>query len=435
MKASIHIPDKLIISLVSVLFFLIFFSYLTPMYVRWLPGVKIIDQVVMYLSMLVMLLIALKEYQTIQWPIILLIIPYSVLFISSYLNNGEVVESAKHMFKVLLLCLTVGSIINRGKDTEKLLRFVAGYSCIFVMLNTVLVLIYPSGIPGMSTVEGIPFFHYGNVNTTVKFILPGTLCSYLLDARENIISLRTMLFNFGILAIYIFSYHATTALIGMLFFFVWFLMRRKLCNKGKFLYIVVVISIIVIEILIIVLTNSFLIYKISAFFGKDPTFAGRTTLWKNILKWIGCGSFLGYGEQDGDTLLRMIGNVNGSHNYYLDIIFQRGYIGLLCFFILVCIPIFNKNQSKNQMDMYILLGCCCTYLIMFTFEPFYITEYFFVPIFYAAALLSLHRKTQTFFYFGNNLSIIVSHFFSTITRKSVWLYEQELSIFSCRSNN
>ena len=39
------------------------------------------------------------------------------------------------------------------------------------------------------------------------------------------------------------------------------------------------------------------------------------------------------------------------------------------------------------------------------------------------------------YYFGNNLSIIASPFFSIIACKSVCLYEQELLIFSCRSNN
>ena len=100
----------------------------------------------------------------------------------------------------------------------------------------------------------------------------------------------------------------------------------------------------------------------------------------------------GHGRLSSENMLIKIGNAYGSHNYYLDVLFQRGLIGFVPLLILFIIPAFWKEKHISR-DTYILLGCCCSYFIMFLMEPFIGTEMLHIPVFFAA-MVSLNSVKQ-----------------------------------------
>ena len=88
----------------------------------------------------------------------------------------------------------------------------------------------------------------------------------------------------------------------------------------------------------------------------------------------------------------MIGNAYGSHNYYLDVVFQRGLVGFIPLLVLILLPVITPQKRINN-NCYILLGVSCSYFIMFLMEPFIGTEMLHLPIFFSAMSL-LADKNQ-----------------------------------------
>ena len=93
---------------------------------------------------------------------------------------------------------------------------------------------------------------------------------------------------------------------------------------------------------------------------------------------------IGHGLQNEDTLARNTGNFFGSHNYYLDILYQRGMIGFSFLALIILAPLWKLKRSvRLSRTTYILMGFCCACLIMFLAEPFFTSEYMILPMFYA----------------------------------------------------
>ena len=139
--------------------------------------------------------------------------------------------------------------------------------------------------------------------------------------------------------------------------------------------------------------NTELSIAINNFFGKQGSFSGRGILWSNCLNAIKQKTYIGFGLQDEEFISYMIGNEFGSHNYYLDLAFQRGVIGLIMMSILLLSPVFVKNADLSHVH-YILIGFCCAYLIMFLAEPFIGTEVLHVPIFYMTLTMTFLSSSK-----------------------------------------
>ena len=94
-------------------------------------------------------------------------------------------------------------------------------------------------------------------------------------------------------------------------------------------------------------------------------------------------------------LNRDIGNYSGSHNYFLDVIFQRGVFGEILFVSIITAPFFLIKKRVLSDGEYILLGVCGACYLMFLIEPFFTTEYLIIPIIYLL-VASLSKTTIVF---------------------------------------
>ncbi|EEB36713.1 O-antigen polymerase [Anaerococcus hydrogenalis DSM 7454] len=310
-------------------------------------------------------------------------ISYIFLIISTIINNGRIYDSIISSFMVVIISLFI--IIARYKSylSNILIYSIRNITFFIFLLNTIISIFMPYGLNKMVS-NSSPEFLYGNINSNFKYIIPGILCSILIDKKQNkSISFITLFFYIGTLYTYFFIYQTMTAILGLLVIVIW-MGYRKFIEKNIFtIFSGIVVFIILFNIIIVYNSDS----KVSLFFiklfGKNETLNNRTYLWNNIIKLIKNNILLGYGLQNEEFIGINIGNYYGSHNYYLDLIFSRGIIGSI--FIFMLILSINKNiyKLKELTDLeYILLGIIVVYLFMFLFEPFINYERFFIPLFY-----------------------------------------------------
>ncbi len=311
-----------------------------------------------------------------------------MLFFATWQNGGELINSLLHIVTIVAMCLFAISCHAKGRDIwVDYLYALKVVLLLYFILNLLTMLLYPNGIPSISAGLRAQWL-YGNDNGIVKLVVPGIFASLLLDIEGKSISFTSLFMIIASMCLYVF-HQAYTALIVTMFILAWVIAERLLIKRVKVVLLCVVGFMLAFEIVVVIFGGTLGITDfIARLVGLDSTFSGRNYLWQRILlSFIGM-PFWGYGVQDDRTMIRYIGNANGSHNYFLDTYYLCGIIGvvLLCY-ILTRILLSIIRVEKTNRSQYFACGILISYLIMFMFEPFYNSEPSLYPILLIVYLL------------------------------------------------
>lgn len=319
-----------------------------------------------------------------------------ILVLSTFINKGEIIESIKHAVTILIICLLLVDVIDNNIKIISFIHVIRDLTLFFFIINLLMIILYPTGIPSITYDPQFPNYLYGNVNSTIKHILPGMCCSSLLDFRKNKkVSLYTFIFIFGIFYQALFIYFTATAVLNCLFILFWI---HTFCLSNKYnikkVYLISIILIFIIEIMLV--SRLEVLSLISNIFGKDFTFSGRAYLWDNVMNLITKKLFIGYGVIDESLVVYLIGNFYGSHNYFLDVLFQRGIIGLILLIIIMVYPLLVNFEFEKQKYINLLFGYSISCFILFLTEPIYNKEYLILPIIFSL-IYSIEKSKNTHF--------------------------------------
>ena len=375
-----------------VFFVIIVAPYLMPYYLRQEILPASVNTLMDFLSIALMAFFVIKYLpglKQVSTRLILVGIMYLLLIYSSYINGGEAWTATLRMIRIVLMCATVSIVAIRSeKFGIWFLYAVKYYTLIFCLANIILMFIYPTGIPSYTAGKLAPHFLYANVNTTIKFLFPGMLCSTLVDLRKKRISFGTFALWFCLIYQFLFIYRTATSFIALLFVTLWVLFRNIISGKIKTIYLISLILILVLEVSIVLVSNTSVIGFIAGLFGKTSDFTGRLILWQRVARLIHEKPIWGYGLQSSELIRMSIGNSSGSHNYYLDMVYQQGIVGLAIFLYFAINPLIQIRRNIHiSQTLYVLLGYCIAYLIMFISEPFYGHEITYFPIFFCSVAL------------------------------------------------
>ena len=395
--------NTLTISLDYFLFAIVVFPYLTPPNVKQLPLFISMDSILVYLGLFIMACTIIKYINLVRWPIILIAISYLLLVIASVRYGGNSLDALNHGIKVILLCLFFSMEIQLNESkTETLVKIIKTITFIYFAINLVFMILYPQGMPQYTTYSTIPCFLYGNVNSTIKYIFPGRVGFMIDSKKKGKPELPLLIMLIGMIYSFAFVYIQATAIAAIIFLCVWYVFSDKIYSRIKSIYLWMIGIVTFLEVSLVVLSNSKVIYYMASLFGKNITFSNRTILWDNAIQKIKINLLIGYGQQRDIVLREMIGNKSGSHNYYLDITFQRGICALMIFIIVLLLVAIYLKKDNLTYGNYYLTGACVSYLLMFIYEPFYNTEYLFIPMFYTL-LISLMNEERNKFYDSGNI--------------------------------
>lgn len=325
----------------------------------------------------------LKTRKTIYYSFMLIVVYNVILVFSTFINSGGLVTAIKHALVIMLICYTLITIFKSPYKTEIFVRVIRDIVLMFFIINIIMFFIYPNGIPSVTDDPNFPNFLYGNVNSTIKHIIPGMCCSSIIDIKnKKRMSFKTAIFFFGIFYQALTIYFTATSVAAALFLLIWLLLiLRKDRINVKQIYTFSVIFILVFEVLFIF--NTGIVGLVSSLFGKDPTLSGRTYLWQNMLDLVSKKPLFGYGALEKYDLSKLVGNYFGSHNYYLDTLFQRGIFGLINLILIIVYPILKYSSKNKNLIIDTLFGYSIACLLIFLAEPIYTKEYLTIPIFYA----------------------------------------------------
>ena len=380
-----------------ILSFIIVTPYLLPYMVRTelLPSSVVFG--IEFMSIILMVLYIIINIRVIHYCIqetMIILVMFALLIHTTYVNNGGVVTAGYKSVQIVCACLFLCTIVYRKEYVKWFLCAVKYYTFLFCILHIVLMMVYPLGIPSFTVGKLAPHYLYGNVNATIKYLFPGMLCSSLIDYKNEKISLTSIVLWFSVLYQFVCIYHSATSLVALLYISVWLILYKIIVERLRTVYLVSIVVIFALELLIVVMSNTNVIGFIVGLFGKSGDFSGRAFLWQRITSLIRLNPIFGVGLQSANQIKYSIGNSSGSHNYYLDMVYQQGFIGLGVFLLFVLQPLIYINKNRISIATYVVLGFCIGYLIMFLTEPFFGHEITFLPIFFIASVLCKYKVPQ-----------------------------------------
>ena len=345
----------------------------------------------MVASMTVMLIHIVVRGMIVHVSLLLVVLSYFIFFISTLINRGSWMGSIYLSLYTIVECIFLTSLIKREKEMYIYLLVVRDITLFFAIANLIVGIIMPQGIPSISAFSEHGQFLYGNVNSIMRCVMPGLCCSLIIDSKNGKkFSFRTILLFVSFFYFCFNIYFMATGFMGIITLIGWVIFRNIIKPNYKKAYLCIVVAVLFMEALVVFLFGkSEYGLLISGLFMKQG-FSGREILWSNILYLIPKKLILGYGLMGEEQLLSFIGNSYGSHNYFLDVLFQRGVLGIIPLLLLFAIPLILKKREISGVTN-VLLGVCCSYLVMFLMEPFIGTEFLHLPIF----CITMHLLIKT----------------------------------------
>ena len=256
------------------------------------------------------------------------------------------VDTAKRLFLTFTLFTVILSLLVHTSSTEDILKFVKPVLYLYILLSVAVCLTIPGAKdPKFHTWRGFSY----TKNTLGQWAIVCILLSYFIYKMERgfakFIAAVAILFSLSLLV-------GSRSATSISTFFLMVIMGSLLSIDELFkpLGLGRAASIIIflfgaIMIASLVLISPEIIGAITETIGKDPSFSGRTDLWTAMLISISHHPFLGtgfrafWGVNPPSQYLEHINSVfiwlpNESHNAYIDITNELGFIGLGIFVIM-----------------------------------------------------------------------------------------------------
>ena len=288
----------------------------------------------------------------------------------TFLNEGNINQMVINAMTLMSMVI----LFSNGAKTGSVvfLRTVSTILDIMIVINFMVIVLYPSGIYNFDAVN----HHYflGSRNVMMRTIFPGVCFSILRSkAEHDRLSIRTWAVILISPASLVLVWSAT-ALVGygvfliFLLLYVFDLFPKWMTFKTCLIILVTVFF----AIIVFKLQNifSFLIVDIMH---KDITFTGRVYLWDSCMNYIPQSFLFGYGMEYLEIIagkLYLYTQYDSAHNFILDIFYQNGFVGVVllsAIFISVQKRIDHAYSPKYK-NMFVLFMLC--YVTMLNFEPF-----------------------------------------------------------------
>lgn len=352
-----------------------------------------------------MLILFVVVYRIFYLDLTWVILFYGVLFISTFLNGGELYSFMKSEFPGFAMCLVF--VIWLHKNPRLLIKSLSIYE-IFVYINLMTIILQPDGLYNNGMYSHCWFLGYKNpmIRTILPVICTSLISSYFECARINfkttillICSSITFLLN-----------DSATSLVGMaVFLTALFIFHKKEKPLPKIINLLSGIVVTAVGfVMIIVMNMQYLFsYIINGVLGRDLTFTTRVNIWSKTLDMIADKFILGHGYLNGKQFSSIYGNMYATHphNYYMYILMQGGVV--LLAILLIGFIFANKKLNKTMNTVYskIILFGIVSFLVMGLSESLVSTV-----LLYPLLILALNAdKIENLGYGSEGIKILGRH--------------------------
>ncbi|MFZ2322549.1 MAG: O-antigen ligase family protein [Ignavibacteriaceae bacterium] len=317
------------------------------------------------------------------------------------------VVAFKRYFQYLTTSIVFISVLINFKDEKIILKTLTIILSIYLFVTLIVVLTIPQATdPSFNTWRGL---HSTKNNLGQTAGLSIIFFFTMLLRESELIKKITLSFFLFIAVILLFGSFSMTNILLIMIFFILFIVFKSnklfepLGIKNKTAYLIISFALIIL--LVVLALGSDLYSKFFEFIGKDPTLTGRTEIWSlvlasstNLITGVGFQSFW-IPEHLSKIILFQYWIPTQSHNGYVDIILETGFVGLFLFLFVIYSFVKKLKIKGNKIWVLIVI-----YTLLLNFSE--------------STLIRPHHYTNVFFYLSFWVVSFKKHFNSASDTKS-----------------
>ena len=376
-----------------VLCFLLF-PLITPnllLTISWFQPIRLFLFVVSALVVVLLVIQNLKFSKYLAWVILF----YSVILLSVYINNGSITKFFTGMGPYVVLCLIFLLWMDRSPET--LLNAVAILQ-IYVYINLLTIILFPDGMYSIASQTDFWFLGYRNFH--IRFILPITALSlvrsYYLYNKLTPATISLIITSFVTLLLI----GSATGLIGFTLFIVMILLfgsRKKPLPKLINLYTFMMITTVLFFIIVVLGRQDIFAFLIEDILGRDLTLTGRILIWGTTIQLIARSPVLGIGFaglQDEFSRMMIYSNATHPHNYILYILALGGFLLLIITAWLYFSAAKQLSSMRDSIYSKIMLFAIAAFLIMGISESLTEAHLLYPLILFTCQIGKLNKRSE-----------------------------------------
>lgn len=301
--------------------------------------------------------------------LILIILFYVLLILSTFLNSLNLWGVIQESIFVILLCIFVDRCITHQKTRKDFFESIILIIEVLAYITLITVIFSPEGI--YMNGEFMENHHFlGNRNATIRTLFPGVSLSLIYShIYYKRITLRTYSFAF-VVFFTILIMGAVTSIIAfsIIIIFMLFIYRIKIPTwvNIRLFFIIYIVLFFLIVVLRVQNSLSFFIIDV---LDRDITLTGRVQLWDRGWSYIKLSPVWGYGFEN-PTIVRSKFSASSAHNYTLDLLYRGGVFLLLIHLEIIRTCIKRLMENVNDKLVQIISFSFFSYFIMWLTEPF-----------------------------------------------------------------
>lgn len=379
--------------------FFLFSAFIFPEYltysIKWLSTVTQLwfwaAITLISINFLIHIRANIKKLRDCYLPLALICIFELYYLVVTAANGGEYTRIISQGFRCICMCLLGFQVLTNR--TKGMLKGALLYFEVLTYITLILIILFPKGLYNLDLKRIYCFL--GHQNTVFRTLLPGLILSIINSFdQKGKLTIRSWSMLCAVFANTI-MLNASTALAALGLTIICLLLFGS--QKRKFTFFTfknIFLGSICLCILVVFLENlTFYSNFVENILGKSMTFSGRTLAWDRALLAIYKNPVFGYGYKN-DTLgyffWQAFDGNRSCHNFYLDIVYRTGVIGITIIVILILASSKLIDRMHANSFNKVLSILSISYFISWNFEPFVDNElcYALLPILLTAFCFS-----------------------------------------------
>lgn len=347
--------------------------HMKPAYITQIPVADMIFDILRGGSFLLIVFWYVVKRKPISIVIVLTAVWGVLLAYSTLIHRGEVYNSILTTFSMLSVMLLYDTAYNSDKSIFLSAQLFCFELMIYINLFTVLA--FPRGLYRDSITHRWNMWFLGYYNTHTQYFVPAIMFAWLYRDRSGK-RIRALALQ---LAIYITAFTVWSGgeivlLLSMGIVYTFFKNKTTIFNYATYwlLHIYFFVFIILLKF------QNLFEWLIDDFLGKWNSLITRMDLWERHIQHFLRSPIIGYGIQNGYAVRvpengGMLYAVH-AHNLLLELLYQSGIIGIVCFAAIVILSGRNVMRHKESQESKLIatafLGWCVATLVEPYMTPF-----------------------------------------------------------------
>lgn len=309
---------------------------------------------------------------------------YLPQIISTFENGGMIIRALQFYFSLVVIGLWFFTFTRYDNAIINVLFY---YLALLVTVNLIVFFAFPEGVYVEYSMWGerLSYWILGMNNSFAPFVLLNEVIAAYLFLKK-----KKPIYLIAIIASILTSLFASSAtmLVGVgvlsILIMLSFIFRKIIHNTFTNLFFIA--SFLLFFLIVVFSRQDMFAFFIENILGKNLTLTSRTIIWERSFAYIFQKPILGYGLLNTDDVRNML-SASHQHNFYLNILFQGGFLSLIVFLFLINRVRKGLTHSKGA-SYFVLSSGFFAFLIVFISEvyassiaiPFYILMFLIIGI-------------------------------------------------------